>query len=101
MEQPELQDSAVVEAAPQPTDQVVDEDLLEEEPAPVDDDIEEELDGVKVRGKKDAVEKLKAEGMEFNEVDRPAFVAAVAPIWESEAATFGPDLMALMDAARK
>ena len=46
-------------------------------------------------------EKLKAEGMEFNEVDRPAFVAAVAPIWESEAATFGPDLMALMDAARK
>ena len=26
------------------------------------------------------VEKLKAEGMEFNEVDRPAFVAAVAPI---------------------
>lgn len=52
-------------------------------------------------GDAEMVEKLKAEGMEFNEVDRPAFVAAVAPIWESEAATFGPDLMALMDAARK
>ncbi|MBT9245911.1 DctP family TRAP transporter solute-binding subunit [Gemmobacter fulvus] len=47
------------------------------------------------------VEKLKAAGMAFNEVDRDAFVAAVQPIWESEAATFGPELMGLMESARK
>lgn len=46
-------------------------------------------------------EKLKAEGMEFNDVDRAAFAEAVAPIWASEAEAYGPDLMALMDAARK
>lgn len=46
-------------------------------------------------------EKLKAEGMEFNDVDRAAFAEAVAPIWASEVEAYGPDLMALMDAARK
>lgn len=47
------------------------------------------------------IEKLKAAGMEFNDVDRAAFVAAVQPIWETEAPTFGDELMGLMDAARK
>ena len=46
-------------------------------------------------------EKLKAEGMEFNDVDRAAFAEAVAPIWASEAEAYGPELMTLMDAARK
>lgn len=68
MEQPEVQDSAVVEsAAPasestneaQAYDENLSAELLEEQST--DDEIEDELDGVKVKGKKDLVEKIKAE----------------------------------------
>lgn len=69
MEQPDttVQDSAVAnQAAPEPVAQPepeIDEALLDEveQQAAVDDEVEDDLDGVKVRGKKDAVEKLKAE----------------------------------------
>lgn len=64
MEQPAVQDSAVAQAAPEPEVQLDEidetgEELPEQQTEP--DEIEEELEGVKVRGKKDAVEKLKAE----------------------------------------
>lgn len=52
-------------------------------------------------GDAEMIEKLKAAGMEFNDVDREAFVAAVQPIWETEGPAFGDELMGLMDAARK
>jgi hypothetical protein len=68
MEQPEIQDSAVEGAAPAPesapeaqvSDHDLDTDLLDQEQQ-AEDELEEELDGVKVRGKKDLIEKLKAE----------------------------------------
>ncbi len=66
MEQPEVQDSEVIEAqAPESTEAPQNEDdqlagLLEDEQQS-DDEIEDELDGVKVRGKKELVAKIKAE----------------------------------------
>ena len=64
MEQPDtpVQDSAVAQAAPEPEAQIDDLDLeaLDDQQADPD-EIEDDLDGVKVRGRKDAVEKLKAE----------------------------------------
>ena len=47
------------------------------------------------------LEKLKANGMQVNEVDKAAFVKALEPIWESQKETFGADLLATMDAYRK
>ena len=70
LEQPAQQDSAVVDetTTTEPTtvdatEQVTqyDENGLPIEQQPVDDDIEEEVDGVKLKGKKEAVEKWKAE----------------------------------------
>lgn len=68
MEQPEvIQDSEVVEQTNAPAsesgdthDQISPEALLDDEQH-TDDEIEEELDGVKVKGKKDQVEKIKSE----------------------------------------
>jgi len=44
---------------------------------------------------------LEGKGMEFNEVDKAAFVEAVAPIWESQAEVFGPELLEVLDTYRK
>lgn len=44
---------------------------------------------------------LEGKGMEFNEVDKAAFVEAVAPIWESQAEVFGPELLGILDTYRK
>ena len=46
--------------APDSTDDDLSADLLDEEQA-TDDELEDELEGVKLKGKKDALEKLKAE----------------------------------------
>jgi hypothetical protein len=71
LEQPATPDSAAVvdtvDTAPvdsntdATTERQFDEDGLPIEAAPVDDDIEEDVDGVKFKGKKDAVERAKAE----------------------------------------
>lgn len=47
------------------------------------------------------IEKLKSKGMQFNEVDKAAFVDALKPIWESEKDVFGPELLEVMDSYRK
>ena len=69
MEQPSGDSAAVVDTAPadettadatEPVQQY-DDNGLPIEAAPVDDDEEDEVDGVKLRGKKEALEKLKAE----------------------------------------
>lgn len=44
---------------------------------------------------------LESNGMEFNEVDKAAFVEAVAPVWELQADVFGPDLMAVLESYQK
>lgn len=44
---------------------------------------------------------LEGKGMAFNEVDKAAFVEAVAPIWESQAEVFGPELLEILDTYRK
>jgi len=38
--------------------------------------------------------------MSFNTVDKAAFIEAVAPIWESQAEVFGPELMKTLEAYR-
>lgn len=69
-EQPaEMLDSATTGAAPQVsepevpdnTDDDLSPELLEDDEQPTDDELEDELEGVKLKGKKDALEKLKAE----------------------------------------
>ena len=69
LEQPaEMQDSATTGAAPQVsepevpdnTDDDLSPELLEDDEQPTDDELEDELEGVKLKGKKDALEKLKA-----------------------------------------
>ncbi len=47
------------------------------------------------------VEKLKSKGMQFNDVDKAAFIEALQPIWESQKDVFGPELLAVMDRYRK
>lgn len=44
--------------------------------------------------------KLEEKGMSFNTVDKAAFIEAVAPIWESQAEVFGPELMKTLEAYR-
>lgn len=39
----------------------LDSELLDEDPQPTDEELEEELDGVKIRGRKEALERIKAE----------------------------------------
>ena len=42
---------------------------------------------------------LEAKGMQFNEVDKAAFIAAVEPIWESQKDVYGEELTGEADAA--
>ena len=44
---------------------------------------------------------LKEKGMQVNEVDKTPFVAAVAPVWKSYEATFGPELIDLVKKYRE
>lgn len=46
-------------------------------------------------------QKLQASGMQFNDVDKAAFVEALAPIWESQKDVFGEELLATMNSYRK
>ena len=45
---------------------------------------------------KDYIAQLKEKGMLINEVDKAPFAAAVAPVWVTYEATFGPELMGLV-----
>lgn len=47
------------------------------------------------------IQQLRDAGMEFNEIDKAAFVEAVAPIWESQRDVYGEDLLATLDSYRK
>ncbi len=47
------------------------------------------------------VAKLEAKGMQFNNVDKAAFIEAVAPIWESQKDVYGEDLLAILNTYRK
>ncbi|HRO13750.1 MAG TPA: DctP family TRAP transporter solute-binding subunit [Paracoccus sp. (in: a-proteobacteria)] len=52
-------------------------------------------------GEADTIAKLKEKGMEFNEVDKAAFVGAVQPVWDSHREGYGKDLMAVYESYRK
>ncbi|MEQ3631446.1 MAG: DctP family TRAP transporter solute-binding subunit [Sulfitobacter sp.] len=47
------------------------------------------------------IAQLEAKGMAFNEVDKAAFIEAVAPIWESQKDVYGEDLLTILDQYRK
>ena len=47
------------------------------------------------------IAQLEAEGMQFNEVDKAAFIEAVAPIWESQKDVYGEELLTILDQYRK
>lgn len=47
------------------------------------------------------VSALQSKGMQFNEVDKAAFVDAVTPVWDTQADVFGPELMNILDGYRK
>lgn len=47
------------------------------------------------------IAQLKEKGMTFNEVDKAAFVEAVAPIWESQQDVYGAELLAILDSYRE
>lgn len=47
------------------------------------------------------VAQLEAKGMIFNEVDKAAFIEAVAPIWEDQKDVYGEDLLAILNTYRK
>ncbi|MGH6760906.1 MAG: DctP family TRAP transporter solute-binding subunit [Phyllobacterium sp.] len=49
----------------------------------------------------DLVEKLKGHGMQFNEVNKPAFIKALEPIWESQKDVFGPELLETLNKYRQ
>ncbi|MBY6005260.1 DctP family TRAP transporter solute-binding subunit [Salipiger bermudensis] len=44
---------------------------------------------------------LEEKGMAFNEVDKAAFVDAVAPIWESQKDVYGDELLTILDQYRE
>jgi hypothetical protein len=99
MEQPSGDSAAVVDevetATPDTTvetqeaERQFDENGLPIEAAPVDDDIEEEVDGVKLRGKKDALEKWKGERLMQADYTRKTQEAAeIRKQAESERATY-------------
>ncbi len=52
-------------------------------------------------GDADMIEKLKEKGMEFNEVNKEAFVKAVEPIWESQSDVYGQELIDILNEYRK
>jgi hypothetical protein len=86
LEQPALPDSAAVvadtatpvtnDADAAPVEREFDDDGLPIEAAPVDDEEEDELDGVKIRGKKEALEKLKAERLMHKDYTQKTQTAA-------------------------
>jgi hypothetical protein len=39
--------------------------------------------------------------MQFNEVDKTAFIEAVEPIWESQKDVYGEELLTILDQYRK
>jgi hypothetical protein len=98
MEQPASPDSAaVLDTAPPatndadtaPAEREFDENGLPIEAAPVDEDEEDELDGVKIRGKKEALEKLKAERlMQADYTRKTQEVAEHRKAFEAERAQF-------------
>ncbi|MGR3761570.1 TRAP transporter substrate-binding protein [Roseobacteraceae bacterium NS-SX3] len=47
------------------------------------------------------IAQLEEKGMQFNEVDKAAFIEAVAPIWESQKDVYGEDLLSILDTYRK
>jgi tripartite ATP-independent transporter DctP family solute receptor len=47
------------------------------------------------------IAELEEKGMEVNEVDKAAFIEAAQPIWDAQAATFGPELMSAIEAYRQ
>lgn len=47
------------------------------------------------------IAQLEANGMEFNEVDKAAFIDAVAPIWESQKDVYGKELLTILNTYRK
>ena len=47
-------------------------------------------------GDKEYAAKLKEKGMEVNEADKAQFAAAIAPVWTTYEATYGPELMGLV-----
>ena len=47
------------------------------------------------------VAQLEEKGMQFNDVDKAAFIEAVGPIWEGQKDVYGEDLLAILNAYRK
>lgn len=47
------------------------------------------------------IAQLEAKGMQFNEVDKAAFIAAVEPIWESQKDVYGEELLTILNTYRK
>lgn len=98
-EQPSGDSAAVVDTAPPTdvdsgapsttTDDVVNDDLPGNGEATVEDDFEEEVDGVKLRGKKEALERIKAERlMQADYTRKTQEVAAQRQAFEAERTQF-------------
>jgi tripartite ATP-independent transporter DctP family solute receptor len=49
----------------------------------------------------DFIQKLEGKGMAVNKVDTAPFVAAVQPVWKSQEAVYGPELMSLLNKYRQ
>lgn len=47
------------------------------------------------------VAQLEEKGMQFNEVDKAAFIEAVAPIWEDQKSVYGEELLSILNTYRK
>lgn len=47
------------------------------------------------------IAKLEEKGMQFNQVDKAAFISAVEPIWESQKDVYGEELLNLLNQYRK
>jgi len=47
------------------------------------------------------IAQLEEKGMEFNEVDKAAFIEAVEPIWESQKSVYGEELLTILNTYRK
>ncbi|TCS56175.1 tripartite ATP-independent transporter DctP family solute receptor [Primorskyibacter sedentarius] len=62
--------------------------------------------GLKQRGmvaaaNDELIAQLEAKGMQFNQVDKAAFIAAVEPIWESQKDVYGEELLTILNQYRK
>jgi TRAP-type C4-dicarboxylate transport system substrate-binding protein len=49
----------------------------------------------------DFIQKLEAKGMTINKVETTPFVTAVQPVWKSQEAVYGPELMSLLNKYRQ